>query len=543
MKIKIGSALLFLLLLWTVDGRSQTPISLHEETLEVLSDFDKQQDVATANRFFLRLDQESFTDKLIVVSSNIPLDSIRAWVWFWSSDYFYAAQHYTQAEAYALKSLPLLKKGHDKTMLSDCLNLLAISNVRLSCYERAVGYATQCYEIDAQSGDMERISMSLNALASIYISARQPQRAEPYVLRALEMARQSGKEFRLAVVQGMAAEMYHAMGEDQKAIEYAEQAYQTEVSLKRPHKAMIRQSQKTAALIGLKRYEEAGQLLDTVIPYFRHHEGMQQSLAISLNQLGAVKSGLQHMPEAVRAYREAAGLFKQLGDRRGEMHARKGLYETLWNIDSDSARIELERFNDLRDSLYNLASAESLARYHAEFGLDTLQQQKEEEERARHLTLAIAIGVVVLLILAVVIFLLYYHRRQQERIREQLALLETTHLSNQNERENPEDFLSHLNVVILRLMVTGEANATRVAAEVNMSPSQLRRRLHVLTHLTPTNYILTVRMNEAKQMLKQYPRYTIAEVARHCGFADNAHFTHAFQRLFGMNPSQFIREK
>lgn len=61
------------------------------------------------------------------------------------------------------------------------------------------------------------------------------------------------------------------------------------------------------------------------------------------------------------------------------------------------------------------------------------------------------------------------------------------------------------------------------------------------TGLTAANYILMIRMDEAKQLLGQYPKHTMSEIAERCGFADSAHFTHAFKRVFGSTPSDYVQ--
>ena len=73
-----------------------------------------------------------------------------------------------------------------------------------------------------------------------------------------------------------------------------------------------------------------------------------------------------HADEAKRDvayYREAAQHFRDMGDSYHEMQARHELYQALWTLNPDSARIELERFNRLKDSLYSIASKEQLDRY------------------------------------------------------------------------------------------------------------------------------------------------------------------------------------
>ncbi|MBR1545535.1 MAG: AraC family transcriptional regulator [Prevotella sp.] len=65
----------------------------------------------------------------------------------------------------------------------------------------------------------------------------------------------------------------------------------------------------------------------------------------------------------------------------------------------------------------------------------------------------------------------------------------------------------------------------------------------MVTGLTAANYILAVRMDEAKRLLAEYPKYNISEVAHRCGFADNAHFGHAFKRVFKTTPLEFAKGK
>ena len=545
---------ILLLFLETSLVSAQVPTGLSEATVRCLDDFSEAPSAATANLFFSQLLGEEFVTDPIHYESSTPVDTLCAQVWYWAAEYYYAAQHYAQSEAYALRALPLLQQGGDESTLADCLNILAIANTRLSRYERAVDFARQCYELDERSGDAERISMSLSNLAGLYMSAGQPKEAEQYVLRGLEMARQSGLDHRMAVVQGMASEVYHALGQDTLAVDFAEEAYQTELRLQRPHKAMIRLSQKATALAGMKRYPEARDALLQAIAFFRQHEGLRQSLGISLNKLGLAYIGLNQTDSAVGSFREAAVIFQELGDHYNEMHARQGLYETLWDSQPDSAHEELKRFNALRDSVYDLASAESLSRYNAEFGNDFLKRQNAAERAARNRIIAVSLILFVLLSIATLCFW-SYRRRQLQRIRQLLTDLEASHLAPQQETAAPDtetasadvpvksavdSFLAEVNAVVMRLMPEGQLDNARVAAELNLSPSQFRRRLQQASGLTPANYVLTVRMDEAKRLLAQYPKYNINEVALRCGFADNAHFTHVFQRLFGMTPSEYI---
>ncbi len=108
--------------------------------------------------------------------------------------------------------------------------------------------------------------------------------------------------------------------------------------------------------------------------------------------------------------------------------------------------------------------------------------------------------------------------------------------------ESSKEFLKKLNEVILGQMAKGDVSTKTVAAELFMSSSQLVRKLHALTGMTPSAYILEQRMQEALRLLAHTPKYTIAEIAIHCAFSDTSHFSRTFRRRFGIPPSQYVSD-
>lgn len=517
-----------------------------------------------ANLFFEELLAQSFIDEAIRFNDTTPVDTLRREVWYWAAEYFYDQQRYEQAELYGKKALPFFRSGNDRIGESDCLNILAITNLRLSDYEEAIDYILQCYRLDEQSGDTERISASLNVLTSIFIAANQPQEAEKYVQKGLEMLPKVSDE-RKSVLLGVASEVYHAMGDDQKALAYAEQAYDIDCSLGRDHKSMVRLSQKASALIGLQQYSEAEQVLRLAIPFLRN-VGDRQSLGISCNKMGMALVCQQRQQEAVPYYREAAGIFAAIGDRANEMRSRKGLYESLWESQPDSARIELDRFNELKDSLYNSASAESLARYNAEFGNEWLQQQNAAERNAKRQ--AIVLGTVVVLVLllfsGVGWWMMRRRQRRQSEINQQLsANIEelrqqyrqlSVHYDNAlatgNDNVMPDGlspadrtFLEQTVESINEHILKGHVDADSVASSMNMSLFQFRQRLSGVVGETPQNFIAMIRMRRARYLLDNRPELNISEVAQLCAYNDTPNFTRAFKKTFGITPTQYLEKK
>ena len=57
--------------------------------------------------------------------------------------------------------------------------------------------------------------------------------------------------------------------------------------------------------------------------------------------------------------------------------------------------------------------------------------------------------------------------------------------------------------------------------------------------LPPHQYVITRRVERAKQLLQAGAGLPLAEVAAHAGFSDQSQFSHHFKRLVGVTPGQF----
>lgn len=101
-------------------------------------------------------------------------------------------------------------------------------------------------------------------------------------------------------------------------------------------------------------------------------------------------------------------------------------------------------------------------------------------------------------------------------------------------------FITDLNKLVKEMLKEQHTEVDYLAPLMKMSQRQLRRKITAVTGMSPAKYIMQMRMEEAKEQLKNYPDVTIIEVAFNTGFADNAHFTKVFHRYTGMTPLQYI---
>ena len=92
-------------------------------------------------------------------------------------------------------------------------------------------------------------------------------------------------------------------------------------------------------------------------------------------------------------------------------------------------------------------------------------------------------------------------------------------------------------------MKQGETDVEHVASVLCMSPSQFRRKMGAITGIPPRQFILDIRLSAARELLQKHPQRTSADIAEQCGFYDQAHFTNAFRKAYGITPGQFQRQE
>jgi AraC family transcriptional regulator len=80
-----------------------------------------------------------------------------------------------------------------------------------------------------------------------------------------------------------------------------------------------------------------------------------------------------------------------------------------------------------------------------------------------------------------------------------------------------------------------------LAAESGYSRAHFLRMFRAAIRQTPHQYLVSLRLERAIQMMKERSRPLI-DIAIACGFSSHAHFTNVFRSKFGMLPSQYRRE-
>lgn len=98
-------------------------------------------------------------------------------------------------------------------------------------------------------------------------------------------------------------------------------------------------------------------------------------------------------------------------------------------------------------------------------------------------------------------------------------------------------FLHRVEQAVESHLDDGEFSVETLSQEVNLSRTQLHRKLKALTGQAPSDFIRNTRLLRAHALL-QGQVGNVAEVAYRVGFNSPAHFSTSFSKLFGYAPSE-----
>lgn len=75
------------------------------------------------------------------------------------------------------------------------------------------------------------------------------------------------------------------------------------------------------------------------------------------------------------------------------------------------------------------------------------------------------------------------------------------------------------------------------ANEMNVSASSLYKKLKALSDQSPTDFIKTIRMTHALDLLQSH-KYSVTEVSEMCGYSSPSYFSTAFKNFYGKSPNE-----
>lgn len=100
-----------------------------------------------------------------------------------------------------------------------------------------------------------------------------------------------------------------------------------------------------------------------------------------------------------------------------------------------------------------------------------------------------------------------------------------------------EAFLTRMMTVLEENICEEDFGVEGLSSALHIGRRQLHRKIKAITGETPTDFIRSVRLQRAKQLLEQKAG-TVSEIAFQTGFSSLPYFSKAFKEQFGMLPSE-----
>lgn len=110
----------------------------------------------------------------------------------------------------------------------------------------------------------------------------------------------------------------------------------------------------------------------------------------------------------------------------------------------------------------------------------------------------------------------------------------------------PEDQQTHFQelqrvIEYIESHFVADITVEALAKIAGLSVAHFNRRFRQLLRLSPMQYVLSLRTQEAQRLLITTSD-PVGEIAQACGFYDQSHFTRRFRKATGLTPLQFRKE-
>ena len=108
--------------------------------------------------------------------------------------------------------------------------------------------------------------------------------------------------------------------------------------------------------------------------------------------------------------------------------------------------------------------------------------------------------------------------------------------------EKDKELLTKCVNIVRENFESPDFDVTALASELCMGRSKLYMQFKQMTGLTPNEFILKVKLDEAMSLLTEHPELNITEISVRLGFSSPRYFSKSFKAFFGIAP-QGVRSR
>lgn len=121
----------------------------------------------------------------------------------------------------------------------------------------------------------------------------------------------------------------------------------------------------------------------------------------------------------------------------------------------------------------------------------------------------------------------------------QFGKLEITHPL----RNRDQQFIERISSVIMENLETPELGVSMLTSKLGIGRTLLHNKLKQILDLSTTEFINSIRLREAQNIMIENPDLTISEISYRVGFSDPNYFSRTFRKNFNIAPSDFRNER
>lgn len=104
-------------------------------------------------------------------------------------------------------------------------------------------------------------------------------------------------------------------------------------------------------------------------------------------------------------------------------------------------------------------------------------------------------------------------------------------------------FMARFVNLAMESIKSGDVDLIKLAEKMNVSRTQLNRKIKAISGMTTTGYIINLRVRMAKSLLRGEENLNINEISYRCGIDDVPYFVTMFKKATGMTPTQYRRQR
>jgi DNA-binding response OmpR family regulator len=130
---------------------------------------------------------------------------------------------------------------------------------------------------------------------------------------------------------------------------------------------------------------------------------------------------------------------------------------------------------------------------------------------------------------------------QRERLRQKFSREVTLQPQDVIVNNRDAQFLEKIMAIVEQNLMNENFSVEQLQKEIGMSRMQLHRKLTALTNQSASEFIRTIKLKRAAQILQQ-PGTQVAEAAYLSGFNNLSYFAKCFKEEFGVAPSAYLNK-